>query len=296
MLGFVNGLLSGGAFTLRPAHEDYYFESGAGMFTVPRGAKRMFVTLIGGGGSSGSAGYGYNTGTGGGGGGGGSGGLYHSGIIAAAAGERIDYAVGGIGAASTFGAYSAAGGEKGKNGNNVDLSNTDLYHKINGGAGGAGSIGGEGGSYGINRYGKGGDAGAVGKSLQTWNEWDENEWYCFRDSTSERRLGNAGSRGVGYAGAQYGNGAPLSRYEAETKKGTAGLVAVRVYFRSGAVDADAQALAQVLAANGSARSRMQHAMPLSQAQLDRAYADGQISSGQYIRLSGQITRNTQGGE
>ena len=89
-MAIINGLNGQPCYILHPDHEDYFFTSSQS-WTIPRGAKRLQVTCIGGGGGAGSAGYNYGGSyeTPGGGGGGGAGekkdGTFTSGFTAGSA-------------------------------------------------------------------------------------------------------------------------------------------------------------------------------------------------------------------
>lgn len=276
MIGFVNGLTCAPVLGLYPDYEDVFFEydeetgNGAYTFTVPKGAKTIDITCIGGGagGSRGGVSYGNIANAWpGGGGSGGTGEIQHVMGYAVEAGESYSLQVGaggaagktsgatmgGAGGASAFSSIvSAAGGYPGGNGGNEPLNNTS---SASGGTGGKGGIGGNGGGP-----GRGANAsllgshGANGTSTQAWSSWTKSEWYAFRDESTGRRLGNCARGGYGYdlgsEGKQYSRGlstadAPGTMYGSSgqggdqqktgTSKtpgaGTAGLVAIRIHYK-----------------------------------------------------------------
>lgn len=264
MIGMVNGLMHPPVMKLYPAYEDFYYETpGSYTFTVPRGAKRMDVTVIGagGGGAVGGVTYGnienaYPAG----GGGGGTGGMQH--VKNASATPGTQYAVtvgaggtayGGTGGKSAMGTIASAdGGNGGTSGGNEPLNNTST---ANGGAGGSGGIGGNGGGKGRGQYsGLIGTDGADGASSLGWKSWDVSEWYAFRDTATGRRLGQGGRGGdgmdiydfssraaIGLTAAQapgkmYGSGGRGGDQKKTGPNqvptaGTGGLVAIRIYYK-----------------------------------------------------------------
>lgn len=249
---------------LYPAYEDIYFETaGAHTFVVPKGAKTIDVTCIGGGAGGADGGVSYGSIANawpGGGGSGGTGEIRHTMGISVTPGEsyalsvgKAGAAYGGAGGASRFSSVlTAAGGQPGSAGGNEPLNNTS---SANGGSGGNGGIGGNGGGP-----GRGANAnllgshGANGTSTQAWSSWPKSEWYAFRDESTKRRLGQSARGGYGYdlgsEGKQYARGltateAPGTMYGSggqggdQKKTGTnqtpgaggAGLVAIRVHYK-----------------------------------------------------------------
>lgn len=251
MNGFVNGLLCAPALRRYPVFADTYFDvPGVYTFTVPRGAKRMDVTCIGGGGAGGQTGYDYGEGgSPGTGGDGGTGDMAHKVGYAVTPGAQFAVEVGAggtltsVAGASRFGdLVQALGGENGARGAFSDLS-SDTYAVVAGGNGGDGGIGGTKGDSGINRKGKDWGGGSDGADRHNWAVWTDAEWYCFCDADTQRRLGNAGDdhSGVGYAprgrldlaGRQYGCGGQGTKKLSLIPRtdGGDGLVAIRIWYR-----------------------------------------------------------------
>lgn len=264
MIGMVNGLTHPPAMKIYPSYEDFYFENpGSYTFTVPRGAKRMDVTVIGagGGGNEGGVSYGnienaYPAG----GGAGATGSMKHVKNKSATPGTQYAVTVGEGGAAyggnggkSAMGTVaSAEGGKGGEPGGNEPLNNTST---TNGGKGGSGGIGGNGGGPGRGRYsGLIGTSGENGTDTMAWTGWNTEEWYAFRDTKTGKRLGQSGKGGYGFDlgsyGEQYKRGlsaaqAPGTMYGnggngGDQKKtgttitptaGKSGLVAIRIYYK-----------------------------------------------------------------
>lgn len=250
---------------LYPAYADFFFDqAGTHTFTVPRGAKRMDVTCIGGGGGGGAGGVTYGTienAYPAGGGGGGSGEIAHARSVPATPGEAHVIIVGAGGAAGKDGGasslgqlLSAAGGRHGEPGDHEPLAQNVT---ANGGTGGIGGVGGTGGGAGRGAFSQDvGTDGGYGLSTQTWNTWDPAQWYAFGDAQSLRRLGTGGAGGWGYdrgsfghqtaqgpsaqtlPGALYGSGG-RGGDQARTGvtmtplAGTGGLVAIRVWYKAG---------------------------------------------------------------
>ena len=251
MNGWVNGLLCNPAMRIYPPYTDTFFEKpGVYTFTVPRGAKRIDVTCIGGGGAGGVTGYDYGAGgTPGTGGDGGTGDMAHAKGYAVSPGMVFNLAVGAGGtlslAAETswFGEIAyAKGGENGAEGAWSDLSN-DIYAVVPGGKGGDGGIGGGRGDSGINRKGKDWGGGENGADRLDWTAWTRAQWYCFGDMSTGRRLGNAGDDYIsaGYPprgrtdlpGRYFGSGGEGTKRKEWISRtdGGGGLVAVRVWYR-----------------------------------------------------------------
>lgn len=251
MNGWVNGLLSNPALRIYPPYTDTFFETpGTYAFTVPRGAKRIDVTCIGGGGAGGLTGYDYmEGGTPGTGGDGGTGDMAHAQGYAVSPGTVFDVEVGAggtlsrVAGASRFGnLVYAQGGENGAQGAFSDLS-SDTYAVVPGGNGGYGGIGGTHGDSGINRKGKDWGGGQNGADRHNWTAWTDAQWYCFGDAGTLRRLGNAGDdhSGVGYPprgrmdlpGRYFGSGGEGTKKMPLISRtdGGGGLVAVRVWYR-----------------------------------------------------------------
>lgn len=264
MNGFVNGLRCAPVMRLYPEYADFFFDTaGTHTFTVPRGAKRMRVTCIGGGGGGGEGGVTYGdiaSAYPAGGGGGGSGVMAHSAIKGVSAGETYTLVVGAGGAAQAAGGassfadwVSAAGGRPGETGGHEPLAENVT---ANGGAGGAGGIGGTGGGPGRGMFSHNvGVDGAYGASSLSWNTWTAAQWYVFEDETCKKRLGQGGAGGWGFDNGTYGHqgaqGASVSLRPGTVygsggrggdqqktgvtktpKPGGSGLVAVRVYYRA----------------------------------------------------------------
>ena len=264
MTGMVNGLMHPPVMKLYPAYEDFYYETaGSYTFTVPRGAKRMDVTVIGGGagGMAGGVSYGnIENAYPGGGAGGAAGNMQH--VKKASAKPGTQYAVtvgaggaanGGNGGKSTMGTMAgASGGNAGTKGGNEPLSNTGT---ANGGTGGNGGIGGNGGGPGRGQYATLlGKSGANGTDALDWEGWELAEWYVFRDETTGKRLGQGGQGGYGYdlgsygeqnarglsaqqaAGTMYGSGGRGGDQQKTgsiktPEAGKDGLVAIRIYYK-----------------------------------------------------------------
>lgn len=251
MNGFVNGLFAPPVMKLYPAYADVYFDTpGAQTFVVPRGAKRIDVTCIGGGGAGGETGYNYGQGgIPGTGGDGGTGEMQHLIGCAVTPGETYLLTVGAggtrsqaAGASSFSSLLSARGGQNGATGAYSDLSN-NTYAVVAGGNGGAGGIGGRAGDSGINRSGKDWGGGDGGADWHAWSGWTSAQWYCFGDAATQRRLGTAGAdyTHLGYAprgrtdlpGTAYGSGGQGTKKNAAIARtdGGDGLVAIRIYYR-----------------------------------------------------------------
>ena len=264
MIGYVNGMSVPPVMSLYPQREDVFYEAaGTYEFVIPKGAKRIDVTCIGGGGGGHEGGVSYGSLANawpGGGGSGGTGEIRHIMGQSVKAGEKYSVTVGkggsaygGAGETSAFGEMlNAAGGTGGARGGNEPLSNTAT---TNGGAGGKGGIGGNGGGPGRGQYShQPGASGANGESVQAWKTWEKNEWYAFRDESTGKRLGVSARGGYGYDlgsyGGQYAQGLSAadgpgemfggSGQGGDQKKtgtsqkpgaGAAGLVAVRVWYK-----------------------------------------------------------------
>ena len=273
MIGTVNGLMHPPVMKLYPAYEDFYFETpGRYTFTIPKGAKRMDVTVIGagGGGAEGGANYNaYENASPAGSGAGGSGEMAHLFGAKATPGETVELTVGegakafygatgesntGEGGTSSFGdMLTAAGGKTGTRGQNEPL---DENSGANGGTGGRGGIGGNGGGAGWGRYSHSvGYDGTDGESTLDWENWDIVDWYVFKDPATGKRLGQGGRGGDGKSlgnnstraargltqeeapGKMYGNGGRGGdQYKTGPvtvpEDGTDGLVAIRIHYKA----------------------------------------------------------------
>lgn len=264
MIGMVNGLMHPPAMRLYPAYEDFYYdEPGSYTFTVPKGAKRMDVTVIGAGGAGNRGGVSYGNMENawpGGGAGGAAGCMQHVKDASATPGTQYDVTVGkggetngGNGEASSMGTIaSAEGGKGGGKGGEEPLNNTGT---ANGGTGGNGGIGGNGGGPGRGQYSNLiGTSGANGTDAMAWEGWTREDWYVFKDENTGKRLGQGGQGGYGYDLGSYGQQlarglseeqAPGTMYGSggrggdqqktgsikTAEAGMGGLVAIRIYYK-----------------------------------------------------------------